>query len=174
MHKNLNTSTQRIKKMVVAALLSGLSYALSTIITFPNMAPFQHFVDVIAAILLGPWYATLSGLITGVARMSFEARPATSVVSILVAPALAAWLYCLTGKIWGAVLGEIVGVGVIGALLSYPVMKYIYGLDLKHFYYYMPFFIPSVVVGSILGGLMMYTFKKSGQLKRWQKLLNHQ
>ncbi|MGO1337576.1 MAG: energy coupling factor transporter S component ThiW [Leuconostoc fallax] len=174
MHKNVNTSAQRIKKMVVAALLSGLSYALSTMITFPNMAPFQHFVDVIAAILLGPWYATLSGLITGVARMSFEARPATSVVSILVAPALAAWLYRLTGKIWGAVLGEIVGVGVIGALLSYPVMKYIYGLDLKHFYYYMPFFIPSVVVGSILGGLMMYTFKKSGQLKRWQKLLNHQ
>lgn len=159
------------KKLSFAAMLSAVSFALSTAITFPNMAPFQHFADVIAAVFLGPWYATLSALVTGLARMGFEGRPATSVVSILVAPALAAIFYQKTGKIWAAVFGEVVGVGLIGALLSFPVMKYIYGLDLKHFYYYIPFFIPSALVGAVLGGLVLYSLQGTGLLAKLKKQL---
>lgn len=159
----------RTRKLVATAIISALSYVLSTVFVFPNMAPFQHLIDVLAAVLLGPTYATAAAIMTGLARMGFEGRPATSVVSILVAPAMAAVLYRLTGKIYAAVIGEVVGVGLFGALFSYPVMKFIYGLDLQHFYFYIPFFIPSALVGAVLGGWLLYTLKRTGQLHKMQQ-----
>ncbi|MFR3497916.1 MAG: energy coupling factor transporter S component ThiW [Paraclostridium bifermentans] len=30
-------------------------------------------------------------------------------------------------KIWAAVLGEVIGTGLIGSVLSYPVMTYLWG-----------------------------------------------
>ncbi|QBO37102.1 energy coupling factor transporter S component ThiW [Periweissella cryptocerci] len=158
----------RTRKLIATAILSAMSYVLSTVFVFPNMAPFQHFIDVLAAVLLGPGYATAAAIMTGLARMGFEGRPATSVVSILVAPALAAILYRLSGKIYMAVIGEVVGVGLFGALFSYPVMKLIYGLDLHHFYFYIPFFIPSALVGAVLGGWVLYLLNH-GQLAKMQQ-----
>lgn len=159
------------RKMIAAAMMAALSYALSTVIVLPNMAPFQHMMDVLAAVILGPWYATLSAILTGTARMAFQARPATSLVSILVAPFLAALLYRWSGKFSMAFVGEVFGVGVLGALLSYPVMKYIYGLDLHQFYFYIPYFVPSATIGAGLGVAVLYSLHKTGLLKRLKRQL---
>ncbi len=45
------------RKMVLTAMLACLAFVLNTFVYFPAMAPFQHFVDVLAAVLLGPWWA---------------------------------------------------------------------------------------------------------------------
>lgn len=56
--QQIQAKTQlRTKKMVLTAMLACLAFVLNTYVYFPSMAPFQHFVDVIAAVLLGPWYA---------------------------------------------------------------------------------------------------------------------
>ena len=44
------------KKMALTAMLACLAFVLNTFVYFPAMAPFQHCVDVIAAVLVGPWY----------------------------------------------------------------------------------------------------------------------
>ena len=44
------------KKMALTAMLACLAFVLNTFVYFPAMAPFQHFVDVLAAVLVGPWY----------------------------------------------------------------------------------------------------------------------
>ena len=49
MNRNLN-----IRKMVLCAVFAALSFVLCTFVYFPAMAPFQHFVDVVAAVVLGP------------------------------------------------------------------------------------------------------------------------
>ena len=38
------------RKLVLTALLACLSFVLCTFVYFPAMAPFQHFVDVLAAV----------------------------------------------------------------------------------------------------------------------------
>ena len=54
--QQIQAKTQlRTKKMVLTAMLACLAFVLNTYVYFPSMAPFQHFVDVIAAVLLGPW-----------------------------------------------------------------------------------------------------------------------
>ena len=45
-----------VKKMILTAFFGALGYVLSTFVYFPAMAPFQHFVNVLAAVFVGPWY----------------------------------------------------------------------------------------------------------------------
>ena len=66
----MNSSTRSVtKKMVLTALLACLAFVLNTFVYFPAMAPFQHFVDVLAAVFVGPWYGFLSALLCGIMRM---------------------------------------------------------------------------------------------------------
>lgn len=51
------------RKMVAAAMFACLAFVLNTCVYFPSMAPFQHFVDVLAAVFLGPWYGCASALL---------------------------------------------------------------------------------------------------------------
>ncbi len=43
-----------VYRIVLAAMFACLAFVLNTFVYFPAMAPFQHFVDVIAAVTLGP------------------------------------------------------------------------------------------------------------------------
>lgn len=43
------------RKMAPTAIMAGLAFVLNTFVYFPAMTPFQHFVDVVAAVFLGPW-----------------------------------------------------------------------------------------------------------------------
>ena len=57
-----------VYRMVLAAMFACLAFVLNTFVYFPAMAPFQHFVDVIAAVTLGPWYACAAAFICGILR----------------------------------------------------------------------------------------------------------
>jgi len=59
----------RTIKLVMTGMLACLAFVLNTFVYFPSMAPFQHFVDVLAAVFLGPWYGCASALLCGVMRM---------------------------------------------------------------------------------------------------------
>ena len=66
MKTNVRTIT---RKLVFTAMLACLAFVLNTCVYFPAMAPFQHFVDVLAAVFLGPWYGCASAFLCGVMRM---------------------------------------------------------------------------------------------------------
>ena len=42
--------------MVLTAIFAGMGFALSSVVWFPNMAPFQHFINVLAAVFVGPYW----------------------------------------------------------------------------------------------------------------------
>ena len=54
--------------------------------------------------------------------------------------ALAGLLYRPTDNYLAAVLGEIVGTGIISAIVSAPIMTWLYHVKVPHFYFYIPFF----------------------------------
>lgn len=54
---------------MLCAIFANLAFVRNTFAYFPAMAPFQHFVDVLAAVFLGPWWACLSAFLCGVTRM---------------------------------------------------------------------------------------------------------
>lgn len=76
------------------------------------------------------------------------------------------------GKIICAVIGEIIGTGIIGAIVSYPVMTYLWGKEGLSWMFY----VPSFICGTLIGGSIAYVFLRkmasNGMLPKLQVKLN--
>jgi len=160
----------RTRKLVLTAMLACLAFVLSTCVYFPAMAPFQHFVDVIAAVLVGPWYAFAAALLCGVMRMA-TGRTIQAVTGAIFGPILGGLLWRKTRNVWLVAVGEIIGTGFFGAMASYPLMKLWYGLDAQSPFYYIPFYTPSAIVGAGMGVAVVILLQKTGALAKMQAKL---
>lgn len=162
MRTNVRSSTQ---KMVLTAMLACLAFVLNTCVYFPAMAPFQHFVDVLAAVFLGPWYGCASAFLCGVMRM-MTGRTIQAVAGAVFGPILGGLLWQRTKNLYLVFLGEVAGTGFCGAMVSYPLMKWFYALDAQSPFYYIPFYVPSAVVGAAMGVAVLLILDRGGVLDR--------
>ncbi|UUX34778.1 energy coupling factor transporter S component ThiW [Fundicoccus culcitae] len=140
----------KTRKMTLLALFVAMSFVLSTILVFPNMAPAQHMMNVIGAVLLGPWYNALAAFLSGGLRMLLSGRTFIA-TSGWVGALLAGFVYKRTKNYLLTTLAEIFGSGILSAVIYYFPMEFILGLDLPHAFYYIPFFLPSAILGAIAG-----------------------
>ncbi len=160
-----------IKKVCFSAFMSCLSFILSTFVSFPFVVPFQHFFNVICAVLVGPFYGFLSALLTGCMRMLLTGRPVTAIIGAVIGAFLAGICYRISKNMLLAVTGEILGTGILSAIVSYYAMYYGFGVALASPFYYIPLFMPASVVGALLGYAALLTMKKSGSLVKLQEML---
>lgn len=154
-----------VRKLILTAMFACLGYVLSTFVYFPSMAPFQHFVNVLAAVFVGPWYGFAAALITGLLRM-LSGRTIQAVVGAVFGAFLSGLLYRKTNRIWCALVGEVIGTGLISAMVAYPLMRLFYGLPPHSPFYYIPFYTPSSLMGGVMGCAVLYILKRSGTLDR--------
>lgn len=161
-----------VKKMVAAAMMSCLSYVLSSFVYFPRMAPFQHMMNVICGVLLGPVWGFASAFLTGLMRMILGGRSIQALIGAVVGACLSGLLYQMTKKVYMAVVGEIIGTGILSALLVYPFMVKFYGLPAETpFWTFVPAYVPSSIMGAVLGMIVIQMLKKSGSLARIKEML---
>ena len=159
------------RKLVLTALFACLAFVLNTFVYFPAMAPFQHFVDVLAAVFLGPWYACAAAFLCGVMRM-LSGRTIQAVVGAIFGPILGGLLYRKFHNFYVVFVGEVIGTGLLGAMTAYPLMRMFYGLDAQSPFYFIPFYTPSAVVGAAMGVAVLLVLKRTGTLERMMNQLN--
>ena len=152
-------------------MLACLAFVLNTFVYFPSMAPFQHFVNVIAAVMLGPWYGCAAALICGILRM-MAGRTIQAVAGAVFGPILGGLLYRKFHSMWAVAAGEVIGTGILGAIVSYPLMTWFYGLKDVAWYYYIPFYTPSAVVGALMGTAVLLMLSRMGVLRRLKEEIN--
>lgn len=160
-----------IRQMVLTALFACLAFVLNTFVYFPAMAPFQHFINVLAAVFVGPWYGCIAAFLCGTMRM-MSGRTIQAVAGAVFGPILGGLIYRKTKNIYLVLVGEVIGTGIIGAMVSYPLMKWFYGLDAQQWYYYVPFYTPSATVGAAMGVSVLLILKRSGVLNRMINEMN--
>ena len=159
------------RKLVLTGLFTCLAFVLNTFVYFPAMAPFQHFVNVLAAVFVGPWYGSAAGFLTGVLRMACG-RDIGSVTGAMFGPILGGLLYRKFHNFYVVFVGEVIGTGLLGAMTAYPLMRMFYGLDAQSPFYYIPFYTPSAVVGAAMGVAVVLILKRSGVLARMEAVLH--
>lgn len=172
-HQTMKTGIRaksRTLKLVMTGMLACLAFVLNTFVYFPSMAPFQHFVDVLAAVFLGPWYGCASAFLCGIMRM-MSGRTIQAVTGAVFGPVLGGLLYRKTKNIYLVFVGEVIGTGFMGAMASYPFMKLFYGLDAQSPFYYIPFYTPSAVTGAAMGLAVLLMLKKGRLLERMEQEL---
>lgn len=104
-----------------AALLVALAVALSPF-SFPlgptRVFPGQAMVDVLAGVLLGPWYAIVVAFAASLIRNLLGTGTINAYAGSMIGAALAGFLWRATRNIYASALGEIVGTGILATLVT--------------------------------------------------------
>ncbi|AQP52770.1 energy coupling factor transporter S component ThiW [Vagococcus penaei] len=141
-----------IKKLTILAMMIALDVVLSPLFRIEGMAPMSSVMNVIAGVALGPVYGTIMAFLCASIRMLFLGIPPLAMTGAIFGAFLAGCGYRLTKKTWGACLGEIIGTGLIGSLVSYPVMVWFTGSEQALYWFiYTPRFFGGAISGSIIG-----------------------
>ncbi len=166
------TNQKNLLKMLVLSMLIALGVVISPILRVEGMCPMAHFINIICSVFLGPWYSLLCATLIGVIRMVTMGIPPIALTGAVFGAFISGVFYRMSkGKIIFAVVGEIIGTGIIGALASYPVMTFLWGKEGLSWIFY----IPSFVCGTLIGGSIAYVFLRkladNGMLSQMQNML---
>ena len=164
--------SKSLLKMITIALLVALGVVISPILRVEGMCPMAHFINIVCSVFLGPWYSLLCATLIGIIRMVIMGIPPIALTGAIFGAFLSGVFYRVSkGKIIFAVLGEIIGTGIIGAIVSYPVMNFIWGKEGLSWLFY----VPSFIGGTLIGGSIAYVFLKklaqTGMLVKLQNML---
>jgi energy coupling factor transporter S component ThiW len=159
-------------KLIVLSMLVALGVVISPILRIEGMCPMAHFINITCAVLLGPWYALLCATTIGVLRMLLMGIPPLALTGAVFGAVLSGLLYRASGgKLICAVIGEVIGTGLIGAIVSYPVMALLYGKTELTWMFYVPLFISGTLIGGTIAYFFLIAMHKNGMLKTMQQKL---
>ncbi|MEJ6401193.1 energy coupling factor transporter S component ThiW [Nicoliella lavandulae] len=161
----------RIQKITILAIMIALDFFLSPIFRIEGMAPMSSVLNVTAAVLMGPVYATVMAVVCALMRMLFLGIPPLAFTGAVFGALLAGLLYRYKRSPWLAILGEVIGTGLIGSLASYPVMVWYTGTTTNLFWFvFTPRFFGGAISGSIIAYLILVKLVKTSQFQRIQAL----
>lgn len=158
--------------MVFLAMMVAIGVVISPILRIEGMCPTAHLINITCSVFMGPWYSLLCACMIGVIRMMFMGIPPLALTGAVFGAFISGVFYRASkGKIIYAVLGEIFGTGIIGSLVSYPVMAFLMGREGLNAFYYTPMFISATIMGGIAAYIFLKALSQTGMLAKFQESL---
>ena len=148
----------RTRKLTLAGILIAVA-VLGGFFSFPVLgsrcAPLQHLVNILSAVLLGPFWgigiAFTASLLRNIAGLgSLMAFPGSMIGALC-----CGIVYHCTRRIGITCLAEALGTGILGALAAYPVATVLMGLNPTSYTVYILPFLISTGVGSAAAFLLL-------------------
>lgn len=161
-----------VKKMVLLGVLIAMGVVISPFLRILGFCPMQHFINVIMAVLLGPWYGLFGATAIGIIRMAVMGIPPLALTGAVIGAFLSGVLYRVFHKHIAAVAGEIIGTGILGSMVSFPIMKYLWNTEGLALFYYTPSFVIATILGGGLAWLFLNALQKTGQLEKIKQSLD--
>lgn len=159
----------RTRKLVTAGFFIALSVIFNALIVFPigvaKVAPVQHLMNVIAAVWLGPGYALACAFVTSLIRNMMGMGSIFAFPGSMVGALLAGLAYQRSKKISLTVCGEVLGTGILGAILAGLIAVPLMGKEMTLFVFLPSFFVSSFV-GAAIAGALLKALEKRGLLDK--------
>jgi len=156
-------------RLSVAGILVAVA-VVGSLVSFPVFAskcsPVQHMVNVVCGVLLGPWYALGAGFLAALIRNLLGLGSLLAFPGSMCGSLLCGLVWRCSRRLLPTLAGEILGTGVIGGLLAYPIAVAFMGVapaSVGFYAYVIPFLI-STAVGSLIAGLVLFSLQKNGTL----------
>jgi energy-coupling factor transport system ATP-binding protein len=120
--ESMEPATRQTRILARAIVLVAMGVALSPFTSLPigiaRINPTQHFVNVLAAVLLGPWWAAGVAGIIAILRNALGTGTLLAFPGGMIGALLAGLCFRFTRNIYFGALGEVLGTGLLGALAS--------------------------------------------------------
>ncbi|MGN0329255.1 MAG: energy coupling factor transporter S component ThiW [Lachnospira sp.] len=154
------------QKLALAGLLCAVG-VVGSLFTFPvfgsRCAPVQHMVNILCAVLLGPYYGVGVAFATSLIRNIFGLGSLMAFPGSMFGALLSGIIFHKTKNTWLTYLAEVFGTSILGGLCAYPVAILFMGKvagDIAFYAYIVPFLI-STVGGSVLSAVIIESLKKT-------------
>lgn len=152
----------KTKKLTIASMLIAIGVVLGNLIYIPvgvsKCFPIQHTINVFSAVILGPLYSVAIAFSISLIRNILGTGSLLAFPGSMIGALLAGVFYKRTKNKYFSAIGEVLGTGVIGGLVAFPVAKFIMGKEIAAFFFVYPFILSSLG-GSIIA-LALIHFKK--------------
>lgn len=154
--------------LAYSVALAALAVALSPIsipIGIAKVSPTQHFINVIAGALVGPWWGLAVAIVASLARNAIGLGTPLAFPGSVFGVVLAGLAFRYTRNIYLTALGEVIGTGLIGATVgALLVAPYLMGRDLALSVLILPFLLSSIM-GAALGVAGLRVLQRLGHLR---------
>ena len=170
-----NNSKVNIRKLTVAALFAAVA-VVGSLFSFPvfgaKCTPVQHLVNILCAVLVGPWWGLAAAFIASLIRNLLGIGTLLAFPGSMCGALLSGLLYRYLKKLPFAYVGEVFGTGIIGGMLSYPIAALLMNSDTAALFTYVVPFLISTCGGTIIAIIVTLPLKKSGFLDKMKQQLN--
>lgn len=156
----------RTQKLALTSIFTAIS-VVGGLFSFPifgsRASIVQHMVNLMAAVLLGPWYGVAAAFSASLLRNLFGLGTILAFPGSMIGAWLAGFAYQKTGHILAASLGEIIGTGILGGLTAWPLAILFLGQEAGNiaFYIYVIPFLISTVIGTMVASSILMILKRT-------------
>lgn len=165
----MTKQTTATRKLAIAGILTAVAVVgslLSVPVAGSKCAPVQHLVNVVSAIILGPWWGVGIAFCASLLRNLFGIGSLMAFPGSMVGALCCGIMYAVSKKVSLTCVAEALGTGILGGLAAYPVAKFLMGIEPEGVTVYMIPFLISTVAGSILAFILIKILEKNGVLKQ--------
>lgn len=162
MKKDLSIKSNLALKLSTSGILIALGVVLSAFyipLGGAKCFPIQHLINVISAVLLGPFYAVANAFIISLIRNMTGMGSLLAFPGSMIGALLAGLAYQKFKSHRFACIGELIGTGIIGAIVASPFAVLLMGKDVGIFFFVVPF-----VLSSLAGSLIAFILLESTTL----------
>ncbi len=149
------SSAAHTRKVAYAVVLVAIGVALAPYTSFPigvaKVNPTQHFINVIGAVVLGPWWAVLVALVIGIIRNALGVGTLLAFPGGMIGALLAGLMFAWRRNLSLAAAGEIAGTGLIAPVVSALWVAPVFMGKAIPYLALVPSFLASTVAGALLG-----------------------
>ncbi len=155
------------RKLVTSGMLVALIVCLSGFyipVGASKCFPIQHMVNVLSAVLLGPWWGMGIAFCASLIRNLMGTGTLLAFPGSMIGALLCGFVYARTSKLLPTYAAEIVGTGVLGGMAACPVAVYLLGKTAAIFTYVIPFLV-STVGGTLIAAVIIAVMDRSHALR---------
>jgi energy-coupling factor transport system ATP-binding protein len=153
------------RRVAYAVVLVAIGVALAPYTSFPigiaKINPTQHFVNVLAAVLLGPWWAVLVAAVIGAIRNVMGVGTLLAFPGGMIGALLAGLAYRYVRRLDLAAAGEIIGTGLLAPVVSALVVAPFLMHKSIPILALVPSFAGSTIIGALLGVMALRMLQKA-------------
>jgi energy coupling factor transporter S component ThiW len=158
--KRQNGSGLDLRRLVLAAMFAAMATVLGSIPALGSIpvgplriAPFQHTINALAGVLIGPWYAAGAALVAAILRYNLHTGSIFAFPGSPFGALVVGYMYRWTRSDFAA-LADPLGTGPIGATLAALVFQPFIGSH-HTIWWFQVAFLSSSIPGAILGFVVL-------------------
>ena len=162
-------SDTRTKKLCVAGVLVAVA-VVGSLFSFPvfasKCAPVQHMVNILCAVMLGPFYGVSVAFCASLIRNLLGLGSLMAFPGSMLGALLCGIAFWKSRNIPLTLIAEVFGTAVLGGLCAYPIAILFMGMQAGEiaFYAYIFPFLVSTAGGAVISAVLLGTLQKTGVL----------